>query len=246
MPKLCLNRKGSYYTRVPIDNSIATFQIDEVGVNILRTLGYQNGDNFEISDFWRLKNDGHTYTLGHDALTAEYYGGERLIVKPEGAPDLIDPFYGPGWIYDRRYPRLSILFRIKDRFKIIDFVESMYPYLSPPQEIIYTRERLIGEVSKFISKRTHAIEAVDCILESIKRALYSRDTVKLEGFGTLTVKAVTRKRKKLREDGGEVLLKKKWKIMFRSEKDLVGEGLYKVRFRPSREMRLFLSEHQEV
>ena len=48
MPKLYRKQSGGFYTKVPIDNGIGTFQIDEEGVKILRTLGYRVGDNFDI------------------------------------------------------------------------------------------------------------------------------------------------------------------------------------------------------
>jgi DNA-binding protein HU-beta len=66
---------------------------------------------------------------------------------------------------------------------------------------------LINEVTKVVSTKKEAQEAVDCILSSITRALKKGDTVTLVGFGSF--KVVERKARKGRnpQTGEEIDIK---------------------------------------
>ena len=46
---------------------------------------------------------------------------------------------------------------------------------------------LVNEVAKVVSTKKEAQAAVDCVFETIKKALKKKDTVTLIGFGTFKV-----------------------------------------------------------
>jgi len=66
---------------------------------------------------------------------------------------------------------------------------------------------LINEVTKVVSTKKEAQEAVDCIFSSITKAMKTGDTVTLVGFGTF--KVVDRKARKGRNPltGAEIDIK---------------------------------------
>lgn len=46
---------------------------------------------------------------------------------------------------------------------------------------------LVNEVAKCVNTKKQAQEAVDCVFETIKKALNKKDTVTIIGFGTFKV-----------------------------------------------------------
>jgi DNA-binding protein HU-beta len=79
---------------------------------------------------------------------------------------------------------------------------------------------LINEVAKVVSTKKEAQGAVDCVLNSIAKALKKGDTVTLVGFGTF--KVVKRKARKGRnpQTGAEIKISAS-----RAPKFVAGKGL---------------------
>jgi nucleoid DNA-binding protein len=55
------------------------------------------------------------------------------------------------------------------------------------EEGVMNKGDLIDEVAKVVSTKKEAQAAVDCVFETIKKALKKKDTVTLIGFGTFKV-----------------------------------------------------------
>jgi len=220
MPKLYCKKNGSYYTRVLVDNKIATFQIDHEGVRILRTLGYKDGENFDVKDFWRLHHSDHTYTFENKLVGPDGHEGTKLIVKPEGPPNIHDPKLGPGWIHRREGENIKILFRDKKEFFIKTYKEKMYfNYLAEAKNTpkSFSDEYLIDELSKVLKFRGKAEKAFYCIFDSMRTSLEAHDAVIISEFGRFSVVVKKKKKKKRITKNGEYITytQRKWKIKFR-------------------------------
>jgi nucleoid DNA-binding protein len=216
MPKLYQKKCGNYYTRVPVDDKIATFQIDAQGVKILQTLGFNEGNNFDIENFWRLHSTGHTYTYKDIVAQVPSYGGEKLIAKPEGLPDVRDPEYGPGWIHDRKGSRIHILFKDKDGFTIRIFDEKMYrKHLSEN-----FNQLVIKKLAKTIKSEEKAIRAFNCIFDSIIMALASHETVGIKGFGSFHIKRIKQVQFKNQKHKNNSFIRRQYQVKFRSSMPL--------------------------
>jgi nucleoid DNA-binding protein len=220
MPKLYYKEKGGYYTRVQFDSKFSTFQISLEGAKILKTLGYENGDNFAKQDFLRLQNGGYLNTMGQGTTTVDVYGEEKLIVKPEGPPNWLDDKYGPGWIYGEHGEYIEILFRQGNKFIFKKFIKSLYlsdKQNDDEQQLSCNRRSLANEVTKVINSQDEAERVVTHILDSIMKALKDHEPIIIEGFGKFFVK-VKKDRRKAMEDRNSTV--KKWKIVFQPHKEL--------------------------
>jgi len=100
------------------------------------------------------------------------------------------------------------------------------PEPSPYRECTQRKERqmnkadIINEVAQVVSTKKEAQSAVDCVLDSITKALKKGDTVTLVGFGTF--KVVKRKARKGRnpQTGEEIKISAS-----KSPKFVAGKGL---------------------
>ena len=66
------------------------------------------------------------------------------------------------------------------------------------------KDQLVNEVAKVVSTKKEAQAAVDCVFDSIKKALKKKDTVTLVGFGTFKVQK-RKARKGRNPQTGEVI-----------------------------------------
>ena len=70
---------------------------------------------------------------------------------------------------------------------------------------------LVNEVAKVVSTKKEAQAAVDCVFDTIKKALKKKDTVTLVGFGTFKVEK-RKARKGRNPQTGEVIKIKAKKV----------------------------------
>ena len=68
---------------------------------------------------------------------------------------------------------------------------------------------LIDEVAKVVSTKKEAQEAVDCVFQSITKALKKKDTVTLVGFGTFKVNKRKARKGRNPRTGEEIKIKAK-------------------------------------
>jgi len=68
---------------------------------------------------------------------------------------------------------------------------------------------LINEVSKVVSTKKEAQAAVDCVFDSITKALKKKDTVTLVGFGTFKVNKRKARKGRNPQTGEEIKIKAK-------------------------------------
>jgi DNA-binding protein HU-beta len=68
---------------------------------------------------------------------------------------------------------------------------------------------LVNEVDKVVSNKKEAQAAVDCVFESITKALKKKDTVTLVGFGTFKVDKRKARKGRNPQTGEEIKIKAK-------------------------------------
>ncbi len=68
---------------------------------------------------------------------------------------------------------------------------------------------LVNEVAKVVSTKKEAQAAVDCVFESITKALKKKDTVTLIGFGTFKVNKRKARKGRNPQTGEEIKIKAK-------------------------------------
>jgi len=68
---------------------------------------------------------------------------------------------------------------------------------------------LVNEVAKIVSTKKEAQVAVDCVFESITKALKKKDTVTLVGFGTFKVNKRKARKGRNPQTGEEIKIKAK-------------------------------------
>ena len=68
---------------------------------------------------------------------------------------------------------------------------------------------LVNEVAKVVSTKKEAQVAVDCVFESITKALKKKDTVTLIGFGTFKVNKRKARKGRNPQTGEEIKIKAK-------------------------------------
>ena len=68
---------------------------------------------------------------------------------------------------------------------------------------------LVSEVAKVVSTKKEAQAAVDCVFESITKALKKKDTVTLVGFGTFKVSKRKARKGRNPQTGEEIKIKAK-------------------------------------
>jgi DNA-binding protein HU-beta len=68
---------------------------------------------------------------------------------------------------------------------------------------------LVNEVAKVMSTKKEAQAAVDCVFESITKALKKKDTVTLVGFGTFKVNKRKARKGRNPQTGEEIKIKAK-------------------------------------
>jgi DNA-binding protein HU-beta len=68
---------------------------------------------------------------------------------------------------------------------------------------------LINEVAKVVSTKKEAQAAVDCVFDSITKALKKKDTVTLVGFGTFKVNKRKARKGRNPQTGEEIKIKAK-------------------------------------
>ena len=68
---------------------------------------------------------------------------------------------------------------------------------------------LVNEVAKVVSTKKEAQAAVDCVFESITKALKKKDTVTLVGFGTFKVNKRKARKGRNPQNGEEIKIKAK-------------------------------------
>ena len=68
---------------------------------------------------------------------------------------------------------------------------------------------LVNEVAKVMSTKKEAQAAVDCVFESITKALKKKDTVTLIGFGTFKVNKRKARKGRNPQTGEEIKIKAK-------------------------------------
>jgi len=68
---------------------------------------------------------------------------------------------------------------------------------------------LVNEVAKVVSTKKEAQVAVDCVFESITKALKKKDTVTLVGFGTFKVNKRKARKGRNPQTGEEIKIKAK-------------------------------------
>jgi len=68
---------------------------------------------------------------------------------------------------------------------------------------------LINEVAKVVSTKNEAQAAVDCVFDSITKALKKKDTVTLVGFGTFKVNKRKARKGRNPQTGEEIKIKAK-------------------------------------
>lgn len=66
---------------------------------------------------------------------------------------------------------------------------------------------LVNKVAKVVSTKKEAHAAVDCVLESITKALKKKDTVTLVGFGTFKVDRRKARKGRNPQTGEEIRIK---------------------------------------
>ena len=66
---------------------------------------------------------------------------------------------------------------------------------------------LVNKVAKVVSTKNEAHAAVDCVLESITKALKKKDTVTLVGFGTFKVDRRKARKGRNPQTGEEIKIK---------------------------------------
>ena len=71
------------------------------------------------------------------------------------------------------------------------------------------KEDLINEVAQFVEAKKEAEAAVDCIFETITKALKKRDTVSVSGFGTFKVDKRKARRGRNPRSGEEIEIEAK-------------------------------------
>ena len=79
---------------------------------------------------------------------------------------------------------------------------------------------MINEVAKIVSTKKEAQAAVDCVFESITKALKKKDTVTLVGFGTFKVNKRKARKGRNPQTGEEIKIKAKMVPKF-----IPGKGL---------------------
>ena len=79
---------------------------------------------------------------------------------------------------------------------------------------------LINEVAKVVSTKKEAQGAVDCVLDSITKALKKGDAVTLVGFGTFKVGKRKARKGRNPQTGAEIKIKAKNVPKFVAGKDL--------------------------
>ena len=79
---------------------------------------------------------------------------------------------------------------------------------------------LVNEVAKIVNTKKEAQAAVDCILETITKALKKNDTVTLIGFGTFRVNKTKARKGRNPRTGEEIKIKAKKVPKFVSGKAL--------------------------
>ena len=68
---------------------------------------------------------------------------------------------------------------------------------------------LVNEVAKVTSTKKSAQEAVDCVFDTITKALKKKDTVTLVGFGTFKVNKTKARKGRNPQTGEEIKIKAK-------------------------------------
>jgi DNA-binding protein HU-beta len=68
---------------------------------------------------------------------------------------------------------------------------------------------LVNEVAKIVSTKKEAQVAVDCVFESITKALKKKDTVTLVGFGTFKINKRKARKGRNPQTGEEIKIKAK-------------------------------------
>lgn len=68
---------------------------------------------------------------------------------------------------------------------------------------------LVNEVAKVVGTKKEAQAAVDCVFESITKALKNKDTVTLVGFGTFKVNKRKARKGRNPQTGEEIKIKAK-------------------------------------
>ena len=68
---------------------------------------------------------------------------------------------------------------------------------------------LVNQVAKVVSTKREAQAAVDCVLQSITKALKKKDTVTLVGFGTFKVDKRKARKGRNPQTGEEIKIKAK-------------------------------------
>ena len=68
---------------------------------------------------------------------------------------------------------------------------------------------LVNQVAKVVSTKKEARAAVDCVLQSITKALKKKDTVTLVGFGTFKVDKRKARKGRNPQTGEEIKIKAK-------------------------------------
>lgn len=68
---------------------------------------------------------------------------------------------------------------------------------------------LVNEVAKVVSTKKEAQAAVDCVFESITKALKKKDTVTLVGFGTFKINKRKARKGRNPQTGEEIKIKAK-------------------------------------
>ena len=79
---------------------------------------------------------------------------------------------------------------------------------------------LVNNVAKVVSTKKEAQAAVDCVFDSIKKALKKKDTVTLVGFGTFKVDKRKARKGRNPQTGEEIKIKAK-----KVPKFVAGKGL---------------------
>jgi nucleoid DNA-binding protein len=78
------------------------------------------------------------------------------------------------------------MLKVLKRFAIFHLV-AIKPIISLRKEEEMNKGDLVSEVAKVVSTKKEARAAVDCVFETIKKALKKKDAVTLIGFGTFKV-----------------------------------------------------------
>jgi hypothetical protein len=121
MPKLYKKDSGGYYTRTKSENSFITYQISPKGIEILKTLGFEENDVFDHKTISRLVKDGHAYTCKSGTSISSNDETAPLDPKRKKNPDVFHEEFKLGWIMNSNKEYTEVLFEKEAHFIIKQF-----------------------------------------------------------------------------------------------------------------------------